>query len=112
MFEHILSNQLGNIDWEARHKTIQEYHERTGGYKCPRCGNEKIGITYTTGTGACSNCKSNLILTSSGIVAMIREGPDKAWCHFWSTSKDWICKKCPNMAWGPALCGQIDSIYL
>ena len=112
MEEHIFRNQLGNFGWEARNHTITAYHERTGGYKCPRCGNEKIGITYTTGTGACGKCNSSLLLTTNGIVALVREEPNKGWCHFWSNKKEWICKKCKNDDWGPVFCSEVEHICL
>jgi len=114
MFEHILNNQMGNFDMEARNKSIENYHKNHP-YKCPKCGNEHIGITYTTGTGACSNCKSALMLTTRGIVANQRASkPNNAYgpCHLYF--EDGTELKCDNESCdlGPVFCGKVEHIYL
>ena len=80
---------------------------------CPRCNSKEVGFTYTTGTGYCSKCKSSLIYTiEDGPLALTREGPENGWCHFWASDREWTCKKCKNMNWGPAGCGEVHSICL
>jgi len=80
MFKHIINNQLGNFSENERHNTITKYHE-IHPRKCPRCGSDKIGITYTTGTGACS-CGANLMLTAKGLVALLYDEKTKKYT-FW-----------------------------
>lgn len=113
LFEQILNNQLGNFDWKTRNETIQGYHKRHPS-KCPKCGSPKIGITYTTGTGACS-CGASLMLTTRGIVANMREKKvdgSLGSCHlYFEDGTELECKE-TECKLGPVFCGKVNHICL
>lgn len=114
MFEHMLKNQLGAFDWKTRGDRIKSYHKEHP-YKCPKCGSEKIGITYTTGTGACGYCHSSLMLTTKGIVANQREKKldgSLGRCHlYFEDGTDLDCKE-TKCTLGPVFCGKVEHICL
>jgi hypothetical protein len=112
--EHILNNQMGQINWQSREQTIDSYYAKHP-RKCPKCGSTSLGITYTTGTGFCGNCKSSLLLTASGLLAVQREkisenelGP----CNlFFEDGTEVHCEKAICSA-GPVFCGKVNHICL
>lgn len=114
MFENILKNQAGQIEWETREQSIDNYYA-VHPKKCPKCGSPSFGITYTTGTGFCGNCKSNLLLTSSGLVALQREKTSEkelGSCNmFFEDGKEFHCEEAKCSA-GPVFCGKINHICL
>jgi len=113
LFENVLRNQLGLTNWDDRMETIRGYHNAFPD-KCPRCGNEKIGMTYTTGTGYCSKCNSSLLLTQAGIVALTRKKDEQERminCHFWfQNGNERECGECVDG--GPVFCGKINHVCL
>ena len=109
MFVNILKNQLG-YEIKSRSEIIEEYHKQHP-RKCHCCGSEEIGITYTTGTGACG-CGAGIILTSKGFVAIKKEGDPIDTCHFWfEDGKELICNECVGL--GSVFCGHAgESVFL